>query len=737
MRIKLLILSMLITVMSFSQVKTFSAIRILDSMSLGGSTYFDTVIDISTYNGNLLTDSITANYLHLPNDTIFGATDTFVIATKTKINGDTISVNGDTLIVKDAMWVKNVNWSISPATSNWSVGIGTATPRGTFEVVDKILFNTNYISTAIGNNAGNSDHYRNTFIGSNAGQNITNSDNTAVGALTLKNSVYVQDNTAIGSSSGYNNTGNGNVFVGYKSGYENTADDNVFVGRSSGYYNTTGYSNVFVGNYSGFKNTFGYYNLFAGIKSGQNNTTGNFNNFIGYQAGYHNTTGSGNVFNGFQAGYYNNMGVDNTIVGTGAGYSSSGNFNVFMGYYTAYGNTTGSSNIAIGLNAGYSNSTRNFNILLGNKSGYYETGSNKLYISNSNTTTPLIYGEFDNSYLKFNADSVELTGKLKLTADALKDFAIAEGYSKYRKSKAITANYTVTLDDMLLVVAATTSDITITLPPRSLIPAGLYQVLEFVPVVTNGYKIRIQTQGDDTFPFGNTWFDLPRAQKHCEIGLGAHGFNLRRNITVNSSYIIDNLNATNFSTPTFIEWDAEDVNTQSQIIHWQQNSTVTAVAITNDADPELCLCTKTAHGLAINDRIEFAGATYTGTYKIVEVNANDFLIEAVYTNDDTQDATREERIYANTSGTYNISAIFTYNSTGGSTWNAYATLWKNGAEVPRTTLVTGNYGNEDNVVTSLVTPVELLENDYIQVQLDQTNLVGELLYSTLNISIRL
>lgn len=36
------------------------------------------------------------------------------------------------------------------------------------------------------------------------------------------------------------------------------------------------------------------------------------------------------------------------------------------------------------------------NIFLGHKAGYNETGSNKLYIDNSNTSSPLIYGEFDN-----------------------------------------------------------------------------------------------------------------------------------------------------------------------------------------------------------------------------------------------------------------------------------------------------------------------------------------------------
>ena len=44
--------------------------------------------------------------------------------------------------------------------------------------------------------------------------------------------------------------------------------------------------------------------------------------------------------------------------------------------------------------AGYSNITGSSNVFLGYNAGYNETGSNKLYIANTNTNTPLIYGDF-------------------------------------------------------------------------------------------------------------------------------------------------------------------------------------------------------------------------------------------------------------------------------------------------------------------------------------------------------
>jgi len=66
--------------------------------------------------------------------------------------------------------------------------------------------------------------------------------------------------------------------------------------------------------------------------------------------------------------------------------------------------TTGNNNTFIGLGAGFSNRTGTGNIFLGFTAGYNETGSNKLYIDNSHTSTPLIYGEFYNKILTINGN---------------------------------------------------------------------------------------------------------------------------------------------------------------------------------------------------------------------------------------------------------------------------------------------------------------------------------------------
>jgi len=192
----------------------------------------------------------------------------------------------------------------------------------------------------------------NTFYGLGAGFSITSG-------------VY---NTFIGRAAGYaNTTGSSNTFLGYCAGYANTTgSSNTFLGRLAGYYNSTGYYNTFLGVYAGYSNTTGYDNTFFGVSAGYANTTGNYNAFLGYNAGRFNTTGSSNTFIGLQAGYSNTTGYDNTFVGNSVGGL----------------NTTGSGNVFVGQSA-----------------GYYETGSNKLYIANSGTSAPLIYGEFNTGIL--------------------------------------------------------------------------------------------------------------------------------------------------------------------------------------------------------------------------------------------------------------------------------------------------------------------------------------------------
>ena len=241
---------------------------------------------------------------------------------------------------------------------------------------------------------GGTEGTTNTFYGHQAGNSITTG-------------TY---NTFLGSSAGYSNTeGNLNSFIGASAGYSNTTGiQNTFLGYRAGYYNTTGYSNSFLGLTAGASNTTGYRNTFVGEDAGQNNTTGSENTFLGNGAGYDNTTGVYNTFIGQNAGYSNTTGYSNTFIGLNSG----------------YGNTTGHNNTFIGFMAGSSNTDGAGNVFLGYNAGFNETGSNKLYIDNSDTSYPLIYGDFDENI-------VQIWGTAKIYSTLLTNGASAWGSAPF------------------------------------------------------------------------------------------------------------------------------------------------------------------------------------------------------------------------------------------------------------------------------------------------------------------
>jgi hypothetical protein len=152
-------------------------------------------------------------------------------------------------------------------------------------------------------------------------------------------------------------------------------------------------------------------NTFYGTGTGASlDGTGIDNAFFGYDAGNHTTSGSGNTFIGRYAGLGNITGSSNTFLGINAGASNdNGNYNTYMGQSAGQSNQSGDSNTFIGYAAGYL-TTGQGNVFVGYRAGYNETGSNKLYIANSNTTTPLIKGNF-------SAGTLTIYGTLTTASD--------------------------------------------------------------------------------------------------------------------------------------------------------------------------------------------------------------------------------------------------------------------------------------------------------------------------------
>jgi hypothetical protein len=140
--------------------------------------------------------------------------------------------------------------------------------------------------------------------------------------------------------------------------------------------------------------------------AGRDHVDGLWNTFIGMNAGVIWISGNDNTVVGQNNAIAKTGGTENTFIGNEVnngdyifvGYS--GNGNTVVGAYAAR-RMQGNDNTIIGRRAG-AFATGSGNVFIGLRAGASETGSNLLHIDNTNTTTPLIWGDFANDLLRFN-----------------------------------------------------------------------------------------------------------------------------------------------------------------------------------------------------------------------------------------------------------------------------------------------------------------------------------------------
>lgn len=170
----------------------------------------------------------------------------------------------------------------------------------------------------------------------------------------------------------------------------NNIDGNMLIGRNAGINIIVGFPNP----------NSGKFNTFLGNSAGRNNISGNNNTFVGIDAGNSNQNGSFNTIVGSAAGFLT-TGFDNTIVGAFAGNINQGVRNTFIGAGSGFQNN-GFNNVYLGNQTGHDNFFGSDNIFIGNQAGFFETGSSLLFIENSNSSTPLIYGDFAMDTVRIN-----------------------------------------------------------------------------------------------------------------------------------------------------------------------------------------------------------------------------------------------------------------------------------------------------------------------------------------------
>jgi hypothetical protein len=326
----------------------------------------------------------------------------------------------------------------------------------------------------------------NTAVGLSALRNNTSNSLTAVGTQALESNTTGSQNAAIGFSAlKLNTTGSNNLAVGANALLNNTTGlDNVAIGnlaqQGDGVTAITGEGNVSVGFASMFRITSGFYDTAVGELAMINNKTGSENTALGAISLFGNTEGSfhtalgrdalrlstsslltvGTITggSGYVDGTYTGVtlirvdsgtvfaftapvativvsgGAVTTVTITSGGASINSSM-IFSANNASLGGSgsgfqapvatldTPVSNTAVGYKAGRNSTSGSRNVFLGNNAGYFETTSDNLYISNSDTSTPLIYGKFDSTggsttgRVKINGN-LEINSKTPASASA-------------------------------------------------------------------------------------------------------------------------------------------------------------------------------------------------------------------------------------------------------------------------------------------------------------------------------
>ena len=222
----------------------------------------------------------------------------------------------------------------------------------------------------------------NVVLGDEALTSITSAkDDAALGSRALAALSEGEDDIAVGPLSLTNLTGK--------------ASKDIAVGISAMQETTSGESNIALGNTALFSDTSGSENVAVGNIAEFKNTTGRRNTAVGREALAEGTTAEKNTGVGFNALGEDQTGNENTAVGVNSLDSPS------------VPHASISHHTAVGFNAG-TKTEGSGDVYLGWEAGAKYTGSNELYVANSQTATPLIFGNFETKTATING-TLEVT----------------------------------------------------------------------------------------------------------------------------------------------------------------------------------------------------------------------------------------------------------------------------------------------------------------------------------------
>jgi len=275
-----------------------------------------------------------------------------------------------------------------------------------------------------------------------AGTNIINSSVTDNGATGVD---FANSKITFGGNLWAHDTGGTtNAFVGITAGNTTlTGTSDTAVGQNALLALTTGSRNTAVGNSALTGVQYGVDNTAMGYKSlskeqGDNSTA------VGYQAIANSTLGYRNVSIGDSTLLMNTSGNDNVAVGQNAlSGATNSDSNTAIGKGSLLGVVTGTKNTALGYGTGTNmTGSSGLNVVIGYNAGptVNATYSNKLYIHNATSDTPLIGGDFSAGYVQINNQlEVPLTSTTPTpTAGYGRVYAKADGNLYYKNATTET-----------------------------------------------------------------------------------------------------------------------------------------------------------------------------------------------------------------------------------------------------------------------------------------------------------
>ncbi|KKL98689.1 hypothetical protein LCGC14_1821930 [marine sediment metagenome] len=246
-----------------------------------------------------------------------------------------------------------------------------------------------------------------------SGEQIITGKKTFEGDLTLKGLLDIDDgdgNIGIGTTACDSITaGSGlrNICIGSAAGTAlTTGDDSIIIGVDAGKALTTQIDNVLIG-YKAGEDLTDSSNVIIGKEAATNATDATQNVIIGGIAATNGIlVGDKNVFIGYQVAGSATSATDNVIIGVNAATVNTftGANNVVVGQDAARTLTSANQNTLVGSDAGKILTSGDDNVFLGFAAcATLTTESDQLCIDNTNTTTPLIQGNFSTDSLTANA----------------------------------------------------------------------------------------------------------------------------------------------------------------------------------------------------------------------------------------------------------------------------------------------------------------------------------------------